>query len=107
MIDKKDPRLNSLKPDSSDDDVIIDLTDEVIIETEEDDGIMNLKDGLNDEAPRTDNDKDDEDFTVWEATSKPDTLKEDGILELDDQFADDETGMGEDDQIASAINDSL
>ena len=107
MIDKKDPRQNSVRTDSSDDEAIIDLTDEVIIETEEDDDVIDLKDGLNDEAHETDNAEEDEAFTVWEATSKPDTLKEDVILELDDQFADDETGEGEDELIASAINDSL
>ncbi len=107
MIDKKDPRQNSVKTDSSDDDAIIELTDEVIIETEENDGIIELNDGLSDEAHKIDSDDDNEAFTVWEAASKPGILKEDVILELDDQFADDETGMGEDELIASAINDSL
>ena len=107
MIDKKDPRHNPIKTDSSDDDAIIDLTDEVLIKTEEDDGIIDLKDELSDGARAIDNIEDEEALTASITTSRPDTLEEDVIFELDDQFADDETDMDEDELIASAINDSL
>ena len=46
MIDEKDPRQESVKADSSDDEVIIDLTEEVIIKTEDDNGIFELTEDL-------------------------------------------------------------
>jgi hypothetical protein len=107
MIDKKNPRQNPVKDDSSDDDVIIDLTEEVMIKTEENDGITELKDDLSDAAFETDNDENLRDLTAWESPSKPDALEEDVILELDEPLTDDETEMGEDDLLASSINDSL
>jgi hypothetical protein len=40
MIDKKDPRQDPAKADAADNDIIIDLTDEVTIESEDDEGII-------------------------------------------------------------------
>ena len=107
MIDKNDPRQDSAKTDTSDDDAIIDLTDEVTINTNADDDIVDLKDALEDESPDTEKEEEGEDLTAREATPTFDLPEEEFILDLDDQFAADEAGMQEDDLIASAINDSL
>ena len=110
MIDKKDPRQDSAKDDSLNDDVIIDLTEEVIAQNEEDDGIIELQDNLTDEVFGSDNDEDDEDdedLIVLEETSKPDELEKEVTLNAADQFADDKADMGEDELIASALNESL
>ena len=50
MIDEKDPGQESVKADSSDDEAIIDLTDEVIVKTEDDNGNLELSEKLADDA---------------------------------------------------------
>lgn len=107
MINKKNPWQNPVKADSSDDDVIIDLTEEVQIKNDGNDGILEPTDDLPDAAFETDNDENFKDPTAWESLSNPDALDEDVVLERDDPLTDDETDMAEDDLIASAINDSL
>jgi len=107
MIDKNDPRQDSAKTDTSDDDAIIDLTDEVTINTNADDDIVDLKNALDDASSDTEKEEEGEDLTAREVTPTSDLPEEEFILDLDDQFEADEAGMQEDDLIASAINDSL
>ena len=107
MIDKKDPRQDSAKTDAFDDDAIIDLTDEVTINTNADDDIIDLKDALADESPETEKEEENANRTPRAETSSSDLSEEEFILDLDDQFSADEADEEEDNLIASAINDSL
>ena len=89
MPEKKDPH-QKISPVDYDDD-IIELTDEVITEPQGDDEIIDLQD------------------TGTAVPQKPSDLpaKKDDIIDLDEAVEDDESTMGEDDMIASAIVDSL
>ena len=52
MIDEKDPGRKSADADSLDDEIIIDLTDEVILKPEEDKVSSNLKENMAEDAPQ-------------------------------------------------------
>ncbi len=49
MTDEKNPGQESVKADSSDDESIIDLTDEVMVKTEDDSGNLELTEKLADD----------------------------------------------------------
>mgnify|MGYP001822907274 FL=1 len=89
MPDKKDPH-QKISPVDYDDD-IIELTDEVTAEPNIDDEIIDLQD------------------TGTAVPQKPSDIpvKKDDIIDLDEEIADDESTLGEDDGIASAIVESL
>ena len=89
MPEKKDPHQKISLVDYDDD--IIELTDEVITEPQGDDEIIDLQD------------------TGTAVPQKPSDIpaKKDDIIDLDEAVEDDESTMGEDDIIASAVVDSL
>ncbi len=113
MIDEKNPRQESVKADSSDDEVIINLTDEVVIKTEDDNGILELAEDMADDAPQIDDEgkasevEEDEDIIALEETGKIKSQEDEAIIEMDDQVAEDQDEIVEDQLIASAIEESL
>ena len=113
MIDEKDPRPESVKADSSDDEVIIDLTDEVIIKTENEDEILELTDDLPAEASKTvEKDKtsgiaEDEDILASNETEISESRVGGTIIDRTGQIEEDQDDMDEDQLIASAIAESV
>ena len=89
MPEKKDPH-QKISPVDYDDD-IIELTDEIITEPQGDDEIIDLQ------------------ATDTAIPQKPSDIpaRKDDIIDLDEAVEDDESTMGEDDIIASAVVDSL
>ena len=73
MIDENDPGRKSVNDDDSDDEVIIDLTDEVNIQPEDENRVLNLTDDIADEPPEV---------TKTEDSSYPESDKE--VLAFDD-----------------------
>jgi len=106
MIDEKDPGQESVNTDSSDDEVIIDLTEEITGKTEDDIGKLELSDNLTDDAQQgIENDEaskfeDDEVILTLDETDEIDSLEAQATDGIDDQAAEDRS-------IASAINASL
>ena len=95
MIEKKDPAQKIVEDDFSDDDPIIELTDEVIIKPEEDRKVASPKtaDFI---PPKVDKDPsygDDEGFIVFEENAKS-SLQNDPFTEADGQIADDDNRTG-------------
>jgi len=113
MIDEKDPRPESVIADSSDDEVIIDLTDEVIIKTENEDEILELTDDLPAEAPKTvEKDKtskiaEDEDIIAFNETEISESRVAGTIIDRTGQIDEDQDDVEEDQLIASAIAESV
>ncbi|CAB1063634.1 hypothetical protein D1BOALGB6SA_8417 [Olavius sp. associated proteobacterium Delta 1] len=113
MIDEKDPGPESAKADSSEDEVIIDLTDEVIVKTEDDNDDSELSKDMADDAPRTveddqaSEDADDEEILVLHETDILESPGDETAIDLNDQVAEDQDQIGEDQRIASAIDESL
>ena len=104
--------------DFDDDDDIIELTDEVIVKPQEDDEIIDLQDTgtaapkspaeLQARPEQTEPESGDEE-DVFDPGEPPESEfeTEGTILDLDEAFAGDQSDMGEDDIIASAIEASL
>jgi len=113
MIDEKDPRPKSVIADSSDDDVIIDLTDEVIIKTEKEDEILDLTDDLPAKAPKTvEKDKtseiaEDADIIASNETEISESQGDGTIIDRTGQIEEDQDDVDEDQLIASAIAESV
>ena len=117
MSEKKDPHLENSPMDFDDDDDIIELTNEVILKPQEDDEIIDLQVTgtaapispaevqAQPEAEPEPKDGDD----IFDPGKPPESESEtEGtILDLDEAFAGDESDMGEDDIITSAIEASL
>ena len=103
MIEKKDPRQESVKFDSSEDDVIIDLTDEITVESENDNDTVDLSSETDDDPPiiakgdKAGEDKEDDEFEEMTGAMDHKALDEDeddphdmtGVFDLDD-FDDDD-----------------
>ena len=115
MIDKKDPRQNYDNDDSSDDEVIIDLTeeidlaDEVDIEPKADNSVlksaeeMNIDDPLSlklDGAPEAEND---EKFLAFDEIDESESAKDDAGPELAARTANAQEDPAEDHLFASAM----
>jgi hypothetical protein len=106
MIDEKDPGQESVHTDSSDDEVIIDLTEEITAKTEDDTGKVTLSENLTDDAQLgLENEaaskfEDDEEILALDETDEIDSLEDQVIDDADDQAA-------EGSFIASEINASL
>ena len=113
MIDEKNPRQNSDNDDSSDDEIIIDLTEEIdtkpkevnsiLKSTEEmdtDDPLSLVRDG----APETDNNKQ---FFSFDETDESESAENDADRALTARIADAQEDPVEDQLIASAMDYSL
>jgi len=111
MSEKKDPHLKNGQVDLDDDDDIIVLTDEVVAKPIEDDEIIDLQ-GPGTAAPESPVEmeaKPDDEDDIFDLGGTPESeLETEGtVLDLDAAFSDDDNDMGEDDIIASAIEESL
>jgi hypothetical protein len=108
MTEKKNPHQKINPVDFDDDDDIIDLTDEVTIKPKNDDEIIDLQ-GTGTTAPKVPADipvqKDD--IIDLDQTPETESQAEGAIIDRDEGVADDESTVGEDDIIASAIVASL
>ena len=91
MIKKKDPAQKIVEDDFSDDDPIIELTDEVIIKPEEDRKVVSPKttDFIPSKVDKDPSYGDDEGFIVFEENSKS-SLHNDPFIEAEGQNADDD-----------------
>jgi hypothetical protein len=118
MNEKKDPHQENSPADFDDDDDIIELTDEVIVKPQEDDEIIDLQ-GTVTSAPKSPADiqaktakmepepDDEDDIVDLSETPESEFETEGTVLDLDQAFSGDESTIGEDDIIASAIEESL
>ena len=95
MIDKKDPRRESVKFDSSEDEVIIDLTDEIKDKSEMENDVNDLSGETDDDPPiiakgdKAAEDKEEDEFEEMTGGMDPDALDDDpdegtGIFDLND-----------------------
>ncbi len=110
MIDEKDPGRKSVNDDDSDDEVIIDLTDEVNVKPEDEKGVLNLTDDMADEPPEVTKTEDSpypesDEFLTFDDTDDLQSQLE-GISKKETvQAVDDD--HEEDQIIAAAIDESL
>ena len=113
MFDKKQSDQDSVKSDSLDDEVIIDLTDEILVKTEDDNGKLELSENLADdaqfgiEADEESEVEEDEKFLTLDEKNNVDSQRDEAIINLDDQVAEDQGEISDDRLIASAMNASL
>jgi len=113
MFDKKQSDQDSVKSDSLDDEVIIDLTDEILVKTEDDNGKLELSENLADdaqfgiEADEESEVEEDEKFLTLDEKNNGDSQRDEAIINLDDQVAEDQGEISDDQLIASAMNASL
>ena len=91
MIEKKDPNQKTVEDDFSNDDPIIELTDEVIIKPEEDRKVASPKtaDFIPPKVDKDPSSRDDGGFIVFEEKAKS-SLQKDPFAEADGQIADDD-----------------
>lgn len=112
MFEKKDPPQAPENDALQDDNAIIDLTEEVVINTEEDHGIIELTDDLDEDTPVSDDkdksfeDEEDEDADGPARTDKIESHDDDFTFDPDHYGAGDEGTMREDRIIASAVAES-
>ena len=116
MSETNDPRSENEPIDLDDDDDIIELTEEVIVKPKKDDKIKDLKgsdaaasESSAEEPLKTDTaepELDDDDDAI-DLSGAPEFESEGAILDLDEAFGEEDADMGEDDIIASAIEESL
>ena len=114
MIDKKDPRQDSDNDDSSDDEVIIDLTEEVVVEPGKDRDAKESSrhpadvDGMPPtETSRASKAGEDQHSFGFDEAEESDSTGADAGVDLFDQAAEDAEDPFENQLIASAIEDSL
>jgi len=111
MSEKKDPHLINGTVELDDDDDIIELTDEVAVKPKEDDEIVDLQgpDTAAPESPVEMEAKPDDEDDIFDLGGSPESEfeTEGTVLDLDAALSDDDNDMGEDDIIASAIEESL
>lgn len=113
MFDEKNPGQESVKPDSSDDEVIIDLTEEIIVKTEDDTANLKISENLAADAqPAPDDDmvpevEEDDKTLAPNKTNNFDLQGDTAVVDLDDQVAADQDEITEEQLIASAIEKSL
>ncbi|MDJ0819896.1 MAG: hypothetical protein QNJ58_27075 [Desulfobacterales bacterium] len=110
MIDEKDPGRKSVNDDDSDDEVIIDLTDEVNVKPEDENRVLNLTDDMADEPPEVTQTEDSpypesDEFLTFDDTDDLQSQLE-GISKKESVQALDEDHE-EDQIIAAAIDESL
>ncbi len=110
MIDEKDPGRKSVNDDDSDDEVIIDLTDEVNVKPEDENRVLNLTDDMADEPPEVTQTEDSpypesDEFLTFDDTDDLQSQlegisKKESVQALDDDHEEDQI-------IAAAIDESL
>ena len=95
MIEKKDPDQKIVADDFSDDDPIIELTDEVIIKPDEDRKVASTKtaDFIPPKLNKDPSFGDDEGFIVFEENAKS-ALQNNPFTEVDNRIADDDNRIG-------------
>jgi hypothetical protein len=105
MIEKKDPHQKIITDDPSDDDDVIELTDEVITKPQEDDRTAGPQKSANISAKtaKTESVSDDEDDII----DLKDTSEDEDFIDLNDPVTDERIAIEEDEVIASAIEESL
>ncbi len=110
MIEKKDPHQKTITDDPSDDDDIIELTDEVITKPQENDRTAGPQKSANISAQtaKTESVSDDGDDIIDLKDAHETELSEDeDFIDRDDPVADERIAIEEDEAIASAIEESL
>ena len=110
MIEKKDPHQKTITDDPSDDDDIIELTDEVITKPQENDRTAGPQKSANisTQTAKTESVSDDGDDIIDLKDAHETELSEDeDSIDLDDPVADERIAIEEDEAIASAIEESL
>ena len=110
MIEKKDPHQKTITDDPSDDDDIIQLTDEVITKPQENDRTAGPQKSANisTQTAKTESVSDDGDDIIDLKDAHETELSEDeDSIDLDDPVADERIAIEEDEAIASAIEESL
>ena len=113
MIDEKNSRQNSDNDDSSDDDVIIDLTDEIDIEPEEDHNVLkftekrDVDDPLSLETDEVSEAETDEKFFAFDEVDESEAAEHDADCDLPVQAADAHEDPAEGQLIASAMEYSM
>lgn len=113
MIDEKDPRQESGKTDSSDDEVIIDLTEEVVVKSQKDDGILELSEDMAGDVQkiaaqdRTSEAEEDEEILDLDEIDPLGPQEEDAVVDLREPVGEERDDIAEDQLIASAIIDSF
>ncbi len=110
MIDEKDPGRKSVNDDDSDDEVIIDLTDEVNVKPEDENRVLNLTDDMADEPPEVTQTEDSpypesDEFLTFDDTDDLQSQlegisKKESVQAIDDDHEEDQI-------IAAAIDESL
>jgi hypothetical protein len=103
MFDEKDPRQKSIKADASEDEVIIDLTDEVSDKAENGNGILESSNDMADIPPQANEDDEVSEEEEILALDEPDILES---QEENTTFID-LNNQGEDQLIASAIKNVI
>ena len=110
MIEKKDPHQKTITDDPSDDDDIIELTDEVITKPQENDRTAGPQKSANISAKtaKTESVSDDEDDIIdLKDTPETELSEDEDFIDRDDPVADERIAIEEDEAIASAIEESL
>jgi hypothetical protein len=110
MIEKKDPHQKTITDDPSDDDDIIELTDEVITKPQENDRTAGPQKSANISAQtaKTESVSDDgDDIIDLKDTPETELSEDEDFIDLDDPVADERIEIEEDEAIASAIEESL
>ncbi len=110
MIEKKDPHQKTITDDPSDDDDIIELTDEVITKPQENDRTAGPQKSANISAQtaKTESVSDDgDDIISLKDTPETELSEDEDFIDLDDPIADERIEIEEDEAIASAIEESL
>ena len=110
MIEKKDPHQKTITDDPSDDDDIIELTDEVITKPQENDRTAGPQKSANISAQtaKTESVSDDgNDIIDLKDTPETELSEDEDFIDLDDPVADERIEIEEDEAIASAIEESL
>ena len=110
MIEKKDPHQKTITDDPSDDDDIIQLTDEVITKPQENDRTAGPQKSANISAQtaKTESVSDDgDDIIDLKDTPETELSEDEDFIDLDDPVADERIEIEEDEAIASAIEESL
>ena len=110
MIEKKDPHQKTITDDPSDDDDIIELTDEVITKPQENDRTAGPQKSANISAQtaKTESLSDDgDDIIDLKDTHETELSEDEDFIDRDDPVADERIEIEEDEAIASAIEESL
>ncbi len=113
MFDEKNPRQESVKIDSSQNEAIIDLTNEVSAKTEIENDMLELSNAKVDEPPnaagddKTSEDETDEEILALDESGNLESPEEESVIDLNDQAPENQVQFGDDQLIASAMKNTL